>query len=101
VKTLLEQEDIQAIALAVMEMVKPMLGNGRQTAEDTLLTIEELMTYMKVSKRWIYERTHLKEIPYLKIDGQVRFRKKEIDRWIDTFKIPAAGTSVSVSNKYK
>jgi len=32
------------------------------------------------------------EIPYLKIGGQLRFRKKDIDKWLDTYNVPAVST---------
>lgn len=89
-KTLLEQEDIRAIASAVMEMVKPLLsGNGTNKEEDIIFDVAGLTEYLKVSKQWIYERTHLKEIPHLKIDGQLRFRKKDINKWLNSFNVPA------------
>lgn len=89
-KTLLEQEDIRAIASAVMEMVKPLLsGNGTNKEEDIIFDVAGLTEYLKVSKQWIYELTHLKEIPHLKIDGQLRFRKKDINKWLNSFNVPA------------
>ncbi len=43
----------------------------------------------KRAKKWIYERTHLKEIPYKKVKGVLLFRKKDIDKWLDTHNVPA------------
>ncbi len=92
-KTELEQQDIQAIAQRVMELLKPVLsGNGKKASEDTIFDVPGLVKYLKVSKKWIYERTHLKEIPYLKVGGQLRFRKRDIENWLNTFKVPAVST---------
>jgi len=92
-KTHLEPDDIQAIAGAVMEMIKPLIaGNGRHEEKDFILDVPGLADYLEVSKQWIYERTHLKEIPHLKIDGQLRFRKKAVDKWLDSFNVPAVTT---------
>lgn len=97
-KTFLEPEDIQAIATAVLCALKPLIaGNGTRDVEDVIFDVRDLVDYLKVSKQWIYERTHLKEIPHLKIDGQLRFRKKDIDKWLSTFNIPAVTTPSRIS----
>ena len=35
------------------------------------------------SKSWVYKRSMLNEIPRHKIGGHLRFRKSEIEAWID------------------
>lgn len=92
-KTSLEHEDIQAITSAVFEMLKPIIScNGKREAEDKIFDVEGLAGYLKVSHKWIYERTQFKEIPYLKVKGLLRFRKKDIDKWLDSHKTPAIKT---------
>lgn len=90
----LEQEDIRAIAQAVTEMLKPVLsGNGKHGAEDnTIFDVKGLCNHLHVSDKWIYERTHLKEIPHLKVNGLLRFRKKDIEKWLNSFNVPAVST---------
>ena len=87
----LEQADIQAIAQAmtaeVVKALKPLL-NGKGE-EDTICTVKSLAKYLEVSEKWVYERVQFKEIPYFKLGGNVRFNKKDIDRWIETLKTPA------------
>ncbi len=86
-----EQADIQAIVQALtpemVKAIKPLL-NGKGE-EDTIFTIEGLCQYLKVEPAWIYKRTALKEIPYIKVRGLLRFRKRDIDRWLETWKVPA------------
>ena len=86
-----EHTDIEAIAMRVAELIKPLLSgsSSRHEAEDVILDVEGLREYLKVSKQWLYERTHLKEIPHLKIDGQLRFEKSKIDKWLKTFNVPS------------
>ncbi len=48
-----------------------------------LMTIEELMNYLKVSRRTIYEWLKQNKIPAIKIVGQWRFRKDKIDAWLE------------------
>lgn len=87
-KTSLEQEDIQAIAAAVMEMLKPMLShNGRHDGADVIFDKKGLASYMKVSESTINKLVINKQIPHFKIQpgqsGGVRFFKRDIDKWID------------------
>ena len=62
-----------------------------QAIHDEILTVEELATLLKMSKGQIYEMTKqrtrtgsMKEnpLPVLKINGNVRFRKVDVDSWL-------------------
>lgn len=84
-KTSLEPEDIQAIASAVMEMLKPVFsGNGKQIENDIIFTPETLAQYLQVDTSWVYKQVSLKTIPYFKSGKYTRFKKSVIDRWIET-----------------
>lgn len=48
-----------------------------------LMTIEDLATYLKVSRRTIYEWLKTNKIPALKLVGQWRFKKEKIDDWLE------------------
>jgi len=89
VKSTLEQEDIEAIALKVAELLKPMLSGTGKYGDDIIYDVRGLCAYLSVSDKWIYERTHLKEIPHLKVNGLLRFRKRDIDKWLNSFNVPA------------
>ncbi len=88
-KTTLEPEDIQAIATAVMERLKPVISGNGKHEDDTVFDVKGLCDYLHVSDKWIYERTHLKEIPHLKVNGLLRFRRRDIIKWLNTFNVPA------------
>ena len=85
-KTTLDQEDIQAIAEKVVELIRPMLSKHHDTGkEDNIFDVKSLCEYLKVSKRWIYERTRFHEIPFFRISKQeMRFNKHDIDKWIES-----------------
>ncbi len=51
--------------------------------EDTILTIEEVAKYIKVSERTVYDWAQKGEIPAGKLGNVWRFKKSEIDRWIN------------------
>ncbi len=57
-----------------------------------ILTVEEVATMLKMSKGQIYEMTKartrtgsMKEnpIPVMKINGNVRFRRVDVDKWLE------------------
>jgi excisionase family DNA binding protein len=91
-KTELEPQDIEVIAGKVIEKLKPLLSNNKHEAEDVILNVQELALYLKVTPKWVYEQTHLKTIPHLKLSNkQLRFKRKDIDKWLDTLKTPSTG----------
>lgn len=87
-KSTLEPEDIQAIAAAVTEMLKPILsGNGKH--DDTLMTIDETANFLKTSKaqiyQWVNNSQHgLGNFPYYKAGKLLRFSKKTILKWLES-----------------
>jgi len=83
-KAQLEPEDIQLIAERVSALIKPMLSSAGTHEDDVLLTTDELAEYLKVKKQWIYDQVHNKRIPFLKVSKFTRFRKSEIDKWLET-----------------
>ncbi len=88
-KVEMETSDIQAIAEKVAELLGPLLSERIRLPADDILDVAGLAAYLKVRPKWIYERTHLREIPHIKAGGQLRFRKDEIDAWLGSNGIPA------------
>lgn len=91
-KTELEPQDIEAIAQRLLELLKPMLSENGKGEDDVILDVQSLAEYLRVTPKWIYERTHLKEIPHIKIGGQLRFRKRDIDKWLNSYNVPDIST---------
>lgn len=50
---------------------------------EELFTLEELSKYLKISKPTLYKMVGKGEIPALKIANQWRFKKEDINRWIE------------------
>jgi PTS system nitrogen regulatory IIA component len=50
---------------------------------DDILTIEEVAKYLRVSERTVYEWAQKGEIPAGKIGTVWRFKKSEIERWVN------------------
>ena len=79
------------ITQEVIKTLKP-LFIGRSADDKALLTVKGLADYLQVSDKWVYERVQFNEIPYCKIGGNLRFKRSEIDLWLDTLKTPAVAS---------
>jgi excisionase family DNA binding protein len=90
-RTELEAHDIEAIVSRLLESLKPYLaGIGRDQPEGSIMDMDELCNYLKVTPKWVYERTHLNEIPHYKLSNkQLRFKRRDIDKWLESLKTPA------------
>ena len=48
-----------------------------------IMTIREVADYLKLTEKTAYRLTAEGEIPGFKVGGSWRFRRSEIERWID------------------
>ena len=51
--------------------------------DDDILTLEEVAKYLRISERTVYDCAQKGEIPAGKIRASWRFKKSEIDKWVD------------------
>ena len=51
--------------------------------ETDILTVKELSEYLKLNEKTTYRLAAKGEIPGFKVGGSWRFRKSEIDKWIE------------------
>ena len=49
----------------------------------SFLTTEEVLTYLKVTPRTIYRLIRTGELPAVRIGRQWRFRRHDLDSWLD------------------
>jgi len=54
------------------------------TSFERLLTVQDICELLKVPKSYVYWLTHSKKIPYLKINGHLRFRQSSIGEWLES-----------------
>lgn len=52
--------------------------------EDTFLTTEEVLEYLQVNLRTVYRLIKAGKIPAVRVGRQWRFRKRDIDAWLDS-----------------
>ena len=62
-------------------------GVNSAAVSNRLLTTQEVCELLKVSKTYIYWLTHQKKIPYIKMQGHLRFRQSDIDEWLRSQKV--------------
>ena len=84
------QELVREISQEVVKAIRLLL-NGK-SEDDTILDVEGLAKYLSVKPNWIYQQTHLNAIPSYRLSSQLRFRKRDIDKWLDTQKVPTTST---------
>ncbi|OPX96763.1 MAG: Helix-turn-helix domain protein [Syntrophorhabdus sp. PtaB.Bin006] len=82
----LEPQDLQAIADRVIEVLRPHLQVG-SNQEDTIFDKAGLAEYLHVDVSWINKQITARAIPYLKMGKYTRFRKTDIDRWLEGMKV--------------
>jgi len=49
-----------------------------------ILTIREVAEYLKINEKTAYRLTSEGKLPAFKVGGSWRFRRTEIEQWIDT-----------------
>src|SRR6478609_6450312 len=52
--------------------------------DETFLTTEEVLAYLQVNLRTVYRLIKAGKIPAVRVGRQWRFRKNDIDAWLDS-----------------
>jgi len=52
-------------------------------SEENFLTTEEVLDYLQVNLRTVYRLIKARKIPAVRVGRQWRFRKKDIDQWLN------------------
>ena len=50
---------------------------------DEILTLKEVTRLLRVAEKTVYTMAQKSELPAFKVRGQWRFRREDLDRWID------------------
>lgn len=51
---------------------------------EDILTLQEVARYLRVDEKTVYRMVKSKQLPAFKVRNQWRFKKKSIDKWIET-----------------
>src|SRR6202040_3396131 len=64
--------------------------------DETFLTTEEVLEYLQVNLRTVYRLIKAGKIPAVRVGRQWRFRKRDIDAWLDSQR-PRGGTRATAT----
>jgi len=64
--------------------------------DETFLTTEEVLEYLQVNLRTVYRLIKAGKIPAVRVGRQWRFRKRDIDAWLDSQR-PRGGSRAASS----
>jgi excisionase family DNA binding protein len=64
--------------------------------DETFLTTEEVLEYLQVNLRTVYRLIKAGKIPAVRVGRQWRFRKRDIDAWLDSQR-PRGGAARAVA----
>ena len=56
---------------------------GSAKMAEIAMTVREVATYLNVNEKTVYRLAQKGDIPGFKVAGTWRFRREDIDRWID------------------
>jgi excisionase family DNA binding protein len=63
--------------------------------DETFLTTEEVLEYLQVNLRTVYRLIKAGKIPAVRVGRQWRFRKRDIDAWLDSQRIRGAARAAA------
>jgi excisionase family DNA binding protein len=55
----------------------------KRTVDESLLTVKDVARLLKMSERWVHERTRRREIPCYRFGTALRFDRSDILAWMD------------------
>ena len=80
----LEQQDVENIVQLLLERLKPLLSSSRsKQAEESIMSVKGIAEYLGVDTSWVYKKVSFNEIPYFKLGKYTKFKKSQIDKWMD------------------
>jgi excisionase family DNA binding protein len=65
--------------------------------DETFLTTEEVLEYLQVNLRTVYRLIKAGKIPAVRVGRQWRFRKRDIDAWLDSQRPRGAARPASIA----
>jgi excisionase family DNA binding protein len=65
--------------------------------DETFLTTEEVLEYLQVNLRTVYRLIKAGKIPAVRVGRQWRFRKRDIDAWLDSQRLRGGARTASAA----
>jgi excisionase family DNA binding protein len=66
--------------------VRPLTRENSAATDDLadLLTLDEVVAWLRVPRSWVYERTRKGQIPHVKLGKYLRFSRQAVAEWLGT-----------------
>lgn len=74
---------------------------SNRATDDVFLTTEEVLEYLHVNLRTVYRLIKAGKIPAVRVGRQWRFRRADLDLWLDNQRTSRSGESQSVEGRHK
>jgi len=65
--------------------------------DEVFLTTEEVLEYLQVNLRTVYRLIKAGKIPAVRVGRQWRFRKRDIDSWLDSQRTQSGGPAIAAA----
>ena len=77
------------------KLLKEILSELQQIRQQTepvkeVLSVAQAAQYLSVSEYTLREWVRMKKVPHSKPNGQIRFKKSKLDRWLDRNEIASS-----------
>lgn len=94
----IDDTDVERIATKVCSMLAGVVpaGSGKQVDNESILDIDGLCLLLGMSKKWVYDRIAEKSLPHFKLGHVLKFRKKEVEKWLRLFDVPAVRPATAI-----
>jgi excisionase family DNA binding protein len=80
---------------AIDQLITSLTDTVRTSGDPENMGISEAATYLRISESKLYKMTSAREIPHSKVGRQLRFKKSELDEFLENEKMRVAGISRS------
>ena len=79
---LVTRNDIAKMQESILKAMKNMLH-----PQEEYLSFDQAVIYLKTTKRALADRVRAREIPYIKDGKFIKFRRKDLDRYMESKRI--------------
>ena len=70
--------------------IPPSATEDQSGGDAALLTTREVMAFLNLSRTRIWELVKREQLPAFKVGGDYRYRRSEIDAWLERFRVNEA-----------
>ena len=74
--------------------------NTSSNIDDDFMNIEQIASYVGLSKATIYGLTHERKIPYFKAGKRLYFKKSDVINWITSTRVKTKQEIEQMANEY-